>query len=470
MCTLGPSTDSNAVLDGLIAQGMDGARVNLSFGDPEESLERIRQVRGAADRAGRNVAIIADLPGRKVRIGRLKDHHTRLDAGEQVILRMDDPGTGDATSLPIEGSRFCQYITQGDAILLSGGLVELRVTDIQASEIRAEVICGGEVVERTGVHTPGLPLKDGPLTEADLQFLKLAIDADVDYVALTYVRDSEDIVFVKEKLADLGKRLPVIAKIERSEAFARLDGILRRADAVMVRRGDLGAEIEMTRIPLVQKEILRLANHRGVPVIIATQMLGSMIAAPGPTRAEASDVSNAILDGADCVLLSAETAIGKYPEEATRMMARIIIETERSGGRSPGPRVVTPESEFSRFPDTTASIACRAASECDAKLIACFTESGRSARLVAKYRPHVPIVAFSESLRTRRLLALNWGVASLELDAVEESEMMVKKVDARLLQEGLVRKGDRVVIVFGAPVGEMGHTNSVRLHEVGSAD
>jgi pyruvate kinase len=307
-------------------------------------------------------------------------------------------------------------------------------------------------------------LRGGPLADNDERFLKLAIEQRVDYIALTYVADASDILMVRERLLDLGRDIPIIAKIERSEAFARLDGILKRADAVMIRRGDLGAHIEVTRIPLVQKEILRLANNSGVPVIIATQMLGSMIESPSPTRAEASDVSNAIADGADGVLLSAETATGKYPVEAVAMMGRIISETERS-------RVTTQRPLLSDtvlpFEEATAAIACQASIQCNAKLIACFTESGTTASLLAKYRPQAPIIAFCTKDETRRKLALTWGIRTDELEPSRDVEVMVSEVEKRLVERGLLRPTDRLVIAFGAPVGESGHTNSVRLHEVG---
>jgi pyruvate kinase len=467
ICTLGPATDDEGVLERLVENGMDGARLNFSFGDRSEHVARIQKVREIANRRPRRpVAIIADLPGRKVRIGRLAEKRIILESGSTVRIVPDEGRPGDATRLPVGAGLSHENMIRGDKILLADGLVELVVSSVDPDgSITADIASGGEVEERTGVHVPGMPLRGGPLDANDTSLLKVAIDCDVDYVALTYVADASDILSVRERMIDLGRDVPIIAKIERSEAFARLDGILKRADAVMIRRGDLGAEIEVTRIPLVQKEILRLANYHGVPVIIATQMLGSMIASPTPTRAEASDVSNAIVDGADGVLLSSETATGKYPVEAVAMMGRIIRETEKARATL---TVRTPQTIESPVPfdDATASIACQAAVQCSAKLIACFTESGKTALLVAKYRPSVPIIAFCTKDRTRRMLALCWGIRTDNLVPSQDVELMVKDVEARLVERGLVRHGDRLVIVFGAPVGEKGHTNSVRLHEV----
>jgi pyruvate kinase len=466
--TLGPATDAEGVVDRLIENGMDAARLNLSFGDRTEHIARIQRLREVcAKRPHRPVAVIADLPGRKVRVGRLAEKRITLESGSEVQLHKDDGRPGDRAHLPVGEGLFHENMMRGDKILLTDGLVELLVSKLDTDgTIVAEVATGGEVEERTGVHAPGMPLRGGALDANDTSLLKMAIDCDVDYVALTYVSDASDILSVREKMIDLGRDIPIIAKIERSEAFARLDGILKRADAVMIRRGDLGAEIEVTRIPLVQKEILRLANYHGVPVIIATQMLGSMIASPSPTRAEASDVSNAIVDGADGVLLSAETATGKYPVESVAMMGRIIRETERNRTIHAVHRPVQTIEAPIPFDDVTASIACQAAVQCNAQLIACFTESGQTAQLVSKYRSNVPIIAFCTQDQTRRKLALSWGVRTDNLVPSQDVEGMVKDVEARLIDRGLVRHGDRLVIVFGAPVGEKGHTNSVRLHEV----
>lgn len=469
VCTLGPATDELSTLKKLIQGGMDVARLNLSFGTVDEHLERIAKLRSAiSENRGRPVAIVADLPGRKIRVRGLAGGSVELETGSTVRLVRDEGQSGSATEVPVDAGLFYDGLMRGDSVLLSDGVVELRVTDALRDGAQAEVIYGGEVREHTGVHAPGMPLTGSAITERDLPFMKMAVDEHIDYCAISYVGDAADVVEVRERMADFGRDMPIIAKIERSEAFSRLDGILRRADAVMIRRGDLGAQIEMTRVPMVQKEILRLAGQAGKPAIIATQMLSSMVENPRPTRAEASDVSHAIADGADGVLLSSETAIGRYPGEAVQMMARIIGETELEG--IPFRRSLPPADHTIRagFAHTTARIACEAALQTQAKLIACFTESGRTARLVAKYRPEAPIIAFCSNDETRRRLAAIWGVRSDALDVAGEVEVMVRRVEERLLSHSLVRDGDRLVIIFGAPVGERGHTNSMRLHVVGS--
>lgn len=467
VCTLGPSIETDDQLRALIVQGMDAARLNLSFGTPEEHVRRIHQVRRLAAECGRCVAIIADLPGPKVRLGKLTTPRITVERGAEVRFVLDDGRPAAPGRLPVGRRFFHDDLIRGDKVLLGEGIVELRVTDVRSFDVGAEIITGGEVSEQNAVHVPGMPLKHGPVWEEDLPHFALAVSQDVDYVALTYVRDGNDIIGVREHLESLGKSVPIIAKIERSEAFARLDGILARADAVMMRRGDLGAEIELTRVPIVQKEVIRLANNRGVPVIIATQMLGSMIHNPRPTRAEASDVFNAIADGADGVMLSSETAVGQHPIRALDIMQRIILEAERERfARDRTHQLVTYPSPF---PDAIARTAVKAAEEADAVVIACFTESGKSANLVAKYRPEMPILAFCPTAAVQRRLAIVWGVEADLLDVVTDVEVLVRRVEKRLVDTGRVSEKDRIAIIFGAPVGELGRTNTVRLHQVGDA-
>lgn len=465
VCTLGPASQDEGVIAALLDAGMDACRLNLSFGPPEDYESIIAKVRKVAGAKGRSVAIIADLPGRKIRVGQLEGGQVDLLTGSVVTFQIDRGQIGHPTLLPVDPAFFHENLIRGDQILLSDGLVELEVTATRAEEAEARVLFGGVVTQSTGVHVPGMSVRGGLITDEDLPYLKMAAAQRVDYLALTYVTDGADILQARERLADMGANIPIIAKIERSEAFSRLDGILMRADAIMVRRGDLGAQIEVTRVPLVQKEILRLAGLRGVPVIIATQMLGSMLNAPTPTRAEASDVSNAVVDGADGLLLSAETAVGKFPVESAQMMDRIIEETEKERFEA-APKQWT-EAFDAPFADTTARIACQAAQQTGARLIACFTESGRTARLVAKYRPDVPVVAFCRNEDTRRRLQVVWGVDTCQLTHAGNVEHMLHTVEELLMSRGQVRRGDRVVVVFGAPVGEKGKTNSVRLHEVG---
>ena len=465
ICTLGPSVEDETSLAALIDAGMDAARLNLSFGKLEEHVARLTLLRKIAEEKGKNVAIIADIPGPKLRLGKIENNRCTL-VSESTVELVADGEYGNANRLLIDSDFFHSEMIRGDKILLSEGLVELEIIRVEDAVAHARVLSGGDVVQQTGVHVPGQALRDGPITEDDDIYLDFAVKNDVDYLALTYVRDGADVLQARDKLESKGKSIPLIAKIERPEAFARLDGILERADAVMMRRGDLGANIELSRVPTVQKEVIRLANAHGVPVIIATQMLGSMIQSPRPTRAEASDVSNAIIDGADGVMLSAETAIGEYATAALDMMHKIICETEDemyAADLEPSNLSIP-----NGFADTTAAMACQAAHQCDASLIACFTASGKTAGLVAKYRPRAPIIAFCQAPQTQRYLALRWGIQSMTLDPVDSAEKMVRLVDEKLLKSKTVKAGDAIVVVYGAPIGEMGHTNAVRLHTVGS--
>lgn len=468
ICTLGPAVNTDDQVRELIKRGMDAARLNLSYGTRDEHVQTIERVRRIAEEQGRHIALIADLPGAKVRIGRVAKETTELTDGQKLRLYPDDGTEGGNAELPVDPAFFHEELVRGDRILLADGTMELRVVAAGPKSVDTEVVTGGQARGKIDVHLPGVPMRRNVLTDTDLPLLEMAVAHAVDYIALTYVRDGSDILEVHEHMERMGPRIPIIAKIERAESFSRLDGILKRADGIMIRRGDLGAQLELSRIPIVQKEAVRLANNRGVPVIIGTQMLGSMVSAPIPTRAEASDVSNAIADGADGVMLAAETAVGQYPLEALEMMERIVSETERETFKRDRTHDLV---QFpSPFPDTTARMACRAAYECEAKLIACFTQSGRTAGFVSKYRPEVPIVAFCPDESTKRRLGLNWGVQVATLAPVHHTEEMVRQVDSKLLAGGAVAPGDRIVIVFGAPVGEMGHTNSVRLHQVGTAD
>lgn len=466
-CSLGPTTDDESVLRAMVEAGMGGARINLSFDDLETQSSRIRMVRHVARTVGRDVAVVVDLPGRKVRVGDLLDAECTLVSGERVCFQQDaaPPPEAGLSVLPVDAGFFHENLAIGDRILLSDSQVEVELRETGSGHAVGEVLLGGKVRRRSVIHVPGMVPESPALSEADRAGLAMAHAHDADFVAPSFLSEGKDLIELREALADLNSHTPAIFKVERAEAFARIDGILERADGIMLRRGDLGSAIELARMPFVQKQIIRLANERGVPIIIATQMLGSMQHAPTPTRAEASDLSNSVVDGADGVLLSAETAIGRFPVEAVKMAARIIEETEGSHGQPRRER--QRETYPSPFADITAEMACRAAHETGAVAIACFTESGRTARLLAKHRPTVPIVAFCPHERTRRQMALHWSVRSDALDVIPDVDDMVQAVDKRLQSQGKVKPGDPIVIVFGAPVGQMGHTNSVRIHTVG---
>jgi pyruvate kinase len=354
-------------------------------------------------------------------------------------------------------------VHRGDRILLSDGLIELRVQQVRGQEVICEVVNGGALGEHKGINLPGIQLRVPALTQKDRADLVFALKHGANYIAVSFVRRPDDVVLAKRLIRRAGKDTPVIAKLEKPEAIENLDAILRVADGVMVARGDLGVEMSPERVPVVQKMIISRARQARRPVITATQMLESMTENPRPTRAEASDVANAIFDGSDAVMLSAETASGKYPVEAASMMARIIEDAEASISEFPRP---APQEKL-KVAETVAELVCHASRELHMKLIAVFTHSGFTARLVSRYRPLVPIVAFSPEADTRRRMALIWGVCPRSIPDVRKVDGLAEVAEKRLLEEGMVRKGDVVGIVAGTPMGIRGTTNFMKFHVIG---
>jgi pyruvate kinase len=469
VCTLGPSSLDQDMLESLVAAGMDVARLNFSHGSHEQHAEAVKKIRAASLKVRKAVGILQDLQGPKIRTGRFVTGSTELRPGAEFFITTDEtvPGTDEIVSTTYP--HLAADVNPGDSILLDDGLLELRVksTDKKAL-VRTEVVHGGILKNNKGINLPGVALRAEALTAKDREDLLFGIKAGIDYCALSFVRQPSDLDAARQAMAEAGRQVPIIAKLEKPEAIARLDAILDKTDGVMVARGDLGVEIPPEEVPAIQKDIIRRSNARGLPVIVATQMLNSMIDNPRPTRAEASDVANAVYDGADAVMLSGESASGKYPLESVTMMDRIILAAE-SSMRSTGFRMISdPVSIPASFPDVIAGIACRAARESGATLIAAFTLSGVTARLLSHYRPGVPIIAFSPNQEVRRRLSLLWGVVPRVLEPIQETEAMVKRVEEELLSRGLAHRGDRVVIVFGAPVGQPGKINSLRLHTIAS--
>ena len=455
------------MLESLVAAGMDVARLNFSHGSHEQHAEAIKKIRAASLKVRKAVGILQDLQGPKIRTGRFVTGSPELKEGGEFCITTDEsvPGTDEIVSTTYP--HLASDVNPGDTILLDDGLLELRVkTTDKKALVRTEVIHGGTLKNNKGINLPGVALRAEALTAKDREDLLFGIKAGVDFCALSFVRQPSDLDAAREAMKEAGRQVPIIAKLEKPEAIARLDAILAKTEGVMVARGDLGVEIPPEEVPSIQKDIIRRANARGLPVIVATQMLNSMIDNPRPTRAEASDVANAIYDGADAVMLSGESASGKYPLESVQMMDRIVLAAE-SSMRSAGPRMISdPISIPASFPDVVAGIACRAARESGATLIAAFTLQGVTARLLSHYRPQVPIIAFSPNQEVRRKLALLWGVVPRVLEPISETEAMVRRVEEELLSRGLAQKGDRVVIVFGAPVGQPGKINSLRLHTI----
>ena len=468
VCTLGPSSLTQDKLEELLSAGMDVARLNFSHGTHQQHAQTIERLRTASLKVRKGVGLLADLAGPKIRTGRVEDDGMELKDGATLRLTTDESVEGKGDIVSTSYHYLPEDVNPGDRILLDDGLLELKVRKTDRKQIvETEVVTGGVLKSHKGINLPGIALRGDALTPKDLEDLAFAVASGVDYLGLSFVRQPLDITQAREAMARIGRQIPIIAKLEKPEALARLDAILDNTDGVMIARGDLGVEIPPEEVPAIQKDIIRRSNSRGIPAIVATQMLNSMIDHPRPTRAEASDVANAVFDGADAVMLSGETASGKYPIESVEMMERIVLAAESSLRSHPWE---TPEPTRipASFPDTTCSIACRAAQETGASVIACFTVSGTTARLLARYRPRVPIIAFSPNQEVRRRMSLYWGVVPRVLEPIQETEAMVSRVEEELLSRGLVHKGARIVIVFGAPVGQPGKINSLRLHQIAS--
>jgi pyruvate kinase len=463
VCTIGPASCSPRMISRLLQAGMDVARLNFSHGTHSEHAQNIATLRTAAVEQEKPIAILADLQGPKIRTGPLAGSRpVQLRAGQRFVITTARV-LGDTTRVSTTFRPLPSEVHRGDRILLSDGLIELRVLQVRSPEVICEVVNGGALGEHKGINLPGIKLRVPALTPKDREDLAFALKHGANYIAVSFVRRPEDVLLAKSLVRRAGKTTPVIAKLEKPEAIENLDDILRASDGVMVARGDLGVEMSPERVPVVQKTIIARARHFRRPVITATQMLESMTENPRPTRAEASDVANAIFDGSDAVMLSAETASGKYPVEAVSMMARIIEEAEVSDWQPPR-RVPM---EKLKVPETVAELVCHASRELHMKLIAVFTHSGFTARLVSCYRPSVPIIAFSPEADTRRRMALIWGVMPRHIPDVRKIDGLAAISEKRLLEERLVRKGDVIGIVAGTPMGIRGTTNFMKFHVIG---
>ena len=444
---------------------MNVARLNFSHGTHEEHAKNIANLRSAASAMKKTIAILADLQGPKIRTG-------VLAGGGPVILHAGQEFTittakilGDSTRVNTVFEALPREVKAGDRILLSDGLIELRVRQVRKNDVICQVGNGGALGENKGINLPGVKLRVPALTVKDKADLRFALAHGVDYIAVSFVRRAEDVVLAKQLIRQAKKETPLIAKLEKPEAIENLDAILQVTDGVMVARGDLGVEMNPERVPVVQKHIIKRAREFRRPVITATQMLESMTENPRPTRAEASDVANAIFDGSDAVMLSAETASGKYPVDAVSMMARIIEAAEASIQEFSRP---VPQEKL-KVAETVAELVCHASRELHMKLIAVFTHSGFTARLISRYRPQVPIIALTPEAETLRRLALIWGVLPLETRDQQRVDTLAETTEKKLLKERLVKKGDVIGIVAGTPMGVRGTTNFMKFHVIGVA-
>jgi pyruvate kinase len=451
------------MIDKLVHAGMDVARLNFSHGTHEDRARMVASLRRASFRYEKPVGILADLQGPKIRTGILEQGKpVRLRFGQRfTITTRKIVGTEEGVSTTFRA--LPESVHKGDRILLSDGDIALRVISTRGPDVITQVENGGELGQHKGINLPGIKLNIPSMTPKDRKDLVSALSLGANYVALSFVRTAADVRAAKNAIARAGKATPVIAKLEKPEAIDNLDEILAVADVVMVARGDLGVEMSPEKVPVVQKRIISKARDALIPVITATQMLDSMQKNPRPTRAEASDVANAIFDGSDALMLSGETAAGLYPLESVMMMDRIITEAEASVVALPRPA----RSGDLQINEAIAEAICHAAEELKLKVVAVFTESGSSAGLVSKYRPRAPIVAFSPLQETRRRLALFWGVLPRSMGRVHDIDKLATAAEQRLLEEKLVKRGDIVGVVAGTPIGATGSTNLMRLLRIG---
>jgi pyruvate kinase len=464
VCTLGPASSSQDRITALIAAGLDVARLNLSHGTHDDHLTAYQRVRAGSDATGRSVGILADLQGPKIRLGSFPGGAFRLAAGDEFTITTDDiPGTEREASTTYQG--LAGDVKTGDRILIDDGNVQLDVTGIDGRRVHARVVVGGKISDHKGINLPGITVSAPALTEKDETDLRWALRAGVDMVAMSFVRSPDDAALARKIMNDMGRHVPLIAKIEKPEAVRFLPEIVDAFDGVMVARGDLGVELPLEQVPAVQKQVIALAREKARPVIVATQMLESMIGSPRPTRAEVSDVAGAVAEGADAVMLSAETSVGSYPVETVSTMARIICASEDTHLRA--------ESHLTRVPTTTGGAIARAAAEVGAivgaKALVAFTMTGETARRLARYRSPIPLLAFTTEPPTRSQLALTWGAETFIVPTVHHTDEMVREVDAALLNLGRCAVGDKIVIVAGSPPGSPGKTNALRVHRIGDA-
>jgi pyruvate kinase len=464
VCTLGPATRTPEAIRSLVEAGMDVARLNASHGTHDDHAALHAAVRQAADATGRAIAVMVDLQGPRIRLGTFEGGSARLERGAEFVLTTA-PVRGTSGRAATTYADLARDVKPGDAVLIDDGLVRLEVIGVTGGEVRCRVVEAGVVSDHKGINLPGVAVSAPALTAKDLDDLAFALALGVDLVALSFVRAPEDAAAVRRAMDAAGARLPVIAKLEKPEAVARLEEIVEAFDGLMVARGDLGVEMPLEDVPFTQKRAIRLARERSKPVIVATQMLESMITHSRPTRAEASDVANAVLDGADALMLSGETAVGAYPLEAVRTMGRVIAAAEAHGLASP-PR---PEEAPREAQDAIARAAARVAHDLGACALVAFTESGATARRLASQREGIPLLAFTTQPAVRRQLALSWGVETFVVPRVSHTDEMISGMERAMLELGRGARGDRVVVVAGSPPGTVGSTNLIRVLTLGAA-
>ncbi|MGW2276947.1 pyruvate kinase [Streptomyces sp. NPDC001770] len=469
VCTLGPATDSYDQIKALVEAGMDVARFNLSHGSYAEHEQRYHHVRKASEETGRSVGVLADLQGPKIRLGHFGEGPVLLERGDTFTITVEPLADGDKNICGTTYDGLAADVTPGERILVDDGRVALQVTAVDGPHVRTTVLEGGVVSDHKGLNLPGVAVSVPALSEKDIDDLRWALRIGADVIALSFVRSGKDIDDVHRIMTEEGRRLPVIAKVEKPQAVENIDDIVAAFDGIMVARGDLGVEMPLEQVPIVQKRAVKLAKRNAKPVIVATQMLDSMIDNSRPTRAEASDVANAIIDGTDAVMLSGETSVGKYPIETVRTMSR-IVEAAEEDILAKGLPPLTDRNK----PRTQGGAVARAAAEMGdflgAKFLVAFTQSGDTAKRLSRYRSPIPLLAFTPDAATHAQLNLTWGVETFLGPHVESTDAMVAQVDEELLRIGRCAKGDVIVITAGSPPGVAGSTNLVRVHHVGEDD
>ncbi len=469
ICTLGPASSTVETIADLLRAGMDVARLNFSHGTREDHALAVKNVREAVRRTGIETAILQDLQGPKIRIGALRTPSIELKPGEQLIITTEPveggPGRVSTTYAGLPGD-----VHPGADLLLDDGKLRLRVREVKGSDVICEVVVGGTLSAHKGINLPGVAVSAPSFTEKDLADLAFGFEQDIDFVALSFVRTADDVRQLRAAMTarqPQGARVPVIAKIEKPQAIANIDEIIAESDGIMVARGDLGVELPPEDVPVLQKMIIRRCNNAGKPVIVATQMLESMVTNPTPTRAEASDVANAVMDGGDAVMLSGETSVGKYPLEAVRIMERIIrkVESERL---SPSTLSTDHRSVVADRHEALGRSACVLADQMRAAAIVTVTNSGQTARVLARYRPDPQIIAITDSPKTLRMLNIYWGVRGMLMDHLDEdSDRALAKVQERLIASGLVHRGEYIVLLAGQPFFARGSTNFIKVEKIG---
>lgn len=464
MATLGPATSSYENIRAIIEAGVDVGRLNMSHGTHEVHEEVFANLQRAAKASGRAVAVLADLQGPKIRLGNFENGPYELGIGDTFKITIDDvPGTKELCSTTYKG--LPQDVKPGDPLLIDDGKVALRVVSTDGTVVTTVVEVPGEVSNHKGINLPGVAVNVPAMSEKDEDDLRWALKLGVDFIALSFVRSAEDASRVREIMTELNVKVPVIAKIEKPQAVDNLEGIIDAFDGIMVARGDLGVELPLEAVPIVQKQAVELCRRMAKPVIVATQMLESMIENPRPTRAETSDVANAVLDGTDAVMLSGETSVGAFPVVTVQTMAKIIESTEEHGLERIVPIKAKPRTQGGAVTLAAAEVA----DFVGAKYLCVFTQSGDSARRMSRLRSSIPMLAFTPEPGILRRMALTWGIRSFLVDLVTHTDAMYAQVDEILLEQGLAEIGDKVVVISGSPPGLPGSTNDLRVHRIGDA-